>query len=71
VADQPSATLISGFYSQWMRGGGKRAALRRAQLDLLKQLRSGSMLAHTPLGNVRLDARPFYWAGYVLIGEPF
>jgi CHAT domain-containing protein len=71
VADQPSATLISGFYAHWMRGGDKRAALRRAQLDLLRQLRSGSMLAQTPLGNVRLDARPFYWAGYVLIGEPF
>jgi CHAT domain-containing protein/tetratricopeptide (TPR) repeat protein len=71
VADQPSATMISGFYSHLAGDGDKRRALRRAQLDLLRQLRSGSMLAPTPRGNVRLDARPFYWAGYVLIGEPF
>ena len=71
VADQPSATLMGGFYSHWLRGLDKRAALRRAQLDLLGKLRAGSMVVKTPVGNVRLDARPFYWAGYALIGEPF
>ncbi len=71
VADQPSAAIMKGFYTHWLAGLDKRAALRRAQLDLLQKLRSGSMVVHTPLGNVRLDARPFYWAGYVLIGEPF
>lgn len=70
VADQPSAMLMGGFYSHWLGGLDKRAALRRAQLDLLRKLRTGSMLVKTPAGNVRLDARPFYWAGYVLIGEP-
>ncbi len=71
VADQPSAAIMKGFYTHWLAGLDKRAALRRAQLDLLQKLRSGSMVVRTPLGNVRLDARPFYWAGYVLIGEPF
>ena len=71
VADQPSAAIMKGFYTHWLGGLDKRAALRRAQLDLLQKLRSGSMSVRTPLGNVRLDARPFYWASYVLIGEPF
>jgi CHAT domain-containing protein/tetratricopeptide (TPR) repeat protein len=71
VADDPSAMLMAGFYSHWRGGMDKRAALRRAQLDLLRKLRSGSVVVRTPAGNVRLDARPFYWAGYVLIGEPF
>jgi CHAT domain-containing protein/tetratricopeptide (TPR) repeat protein len=71
VADQPSAALMKGFYKHWSGGRDKRAALRHAQLDLLRQLRAGGLVVRSPAGNVRLDARPFYWAGYVLIGEPF
>lgn len=71
VADEPSAVIMKGFYTHWLGGLDKRAALRRAQLDLLRRLRTGSMSVRTPLGNVHLDARPFYWASYVLIGEPF
>ena len=71
VADQPSAALMKGFYKHWSGGRDKRAALRHAQLDLLRQLRRREMVVRTPSGNVRLDARPFFWAGYVLIGEPF
>jgi CHAT domain-containing protein/tetratricopeptide (TPR) repeat protein len=71
VADEPSAQLMAGFYSHWRRGLDKRDALRRAQLDLLRTLRKGSLTVRTAQGLVRLDERPFYWAGYVLIGEPF
>ena len=71
VADEPGAAIMTAFYTHWLGGLDKRAALRHAQLDLLRRLRTGSMSVRTPLGNVRLDARPFYWASYVLIGEPF
>jgi CHAT domain-containing protein len=70
VADDPSATLMSTFYRQWKAGADKRAALRRAQLDLIRQLRSGAVRVKAPGGAViPLQEHPFYWAAYILVGE--
>jgi CHAT domain-containing protein len=70
VADDPSATLMSTFYRNWRAGADKDAALRRAQLALIRQLRTGDVKVKTSSGAViPLQEHPFYWAGYVLIGE--
>lgn len=70
VADDPSATLMATFYRQWRAGADKGTALRRAQLDLIRQLRSGAVRVKAPGGAViPLQEHPFYWAGYILIGE--
>jgi len=70
VADDPSATLMATFYRQWRAGADKGTALRRAQLELIRQLRTGGVRVKAPGGAViPLQEHPFYWAGYVLIGE--
>jgi len=69
VADEPSAMLMAGFYRHWNAGMNKRTALRQAQLDLLRALRSGKVTVKTRLGTVPLDEQPHYWAGYILVGE--
>lgn len=70
VADEPSARLMVGFYRHWRGGMDKRAALRQAQLDLLRDLRSGSVRVRTRTGVIPLQEHPFYWGGYILMGEP-
>lgn len=69
VADEPSATLMSAFYRNWGKGLDKRAALRQAQLELIRALRSGNVRVKTKLGTVPLREEPFYWAAYILVGE--
>ncbi len=70
VANEPSAKLAADFYTAWRRGTDKRAALRYAQLRMIRALRSGTLTIQTPRGKVRLSNKPVYWASYVLIGEP-
>jgi CHAT domain-containing protein/tetratricopeptide (TPR) repeat protein len=70
VADEPSARLMSAFYRHWRAGMDKRRALRQAQLDLLRDLRAGVVRIRTRAGVVPLTEQPFYWAAYVLMGEP-
>ena len=70
VADEPSSRLMSAFYRHWRGGMDKRTALRQAQLDLLRDLRSGSVRVKIRTGVIPLQEQPFYWAGYVLMGEP-
>jgi CHAT domain-containing protein len=55
VSDQASAALMRCFYGQLGRQAGKAQALRQAKLSLLE-----SKYGH-----------PFYWAGFILHGEPF
>lgn len=69
VADEPSATLMAAFYRHWRKGMDKRAALRLAQLELLRDLRAGTVRVTTQLGAVPLREQPFYWAAYILVGE--
>jgi CHAT domain-containing protein/tetratricopeptide (TPR) repeat protein len=59
VDDQTTRVLMRRFYQGLREGLGKLAALRRAQLELMRErIRRGQ------------EAQPFYWAGFVLVGDP-
>jgi CHAT domain-containing protein len=70
VADEPSNQLLPAFYRAWLGGATKAAALRQAQLGLLKELRGGRVRVATALGPVLVPEHPVFWAGFVLFGEP-
>ena len=55
VADRSTAELMVKFYRQLELAGGKAEALRRAKLELMREPRF---------------AHPYYWATFVLVGEP-
>jgi CHAT domain-containing protein/tetratricopeptide (TPR) repeat protein len=55
VSDASTARLMGAFYREYVRGVGKAEALRRAQLELLRDKRY---------------ADPYYWSGFVLMGAP-
>ena len=55
VADQSTSDLMIHFYEQMNAGHGKAEALRRAKLKMIEEKRY---------------THPFYWAPFVLIGEP-
>ena len=56
VDDQSTAGLMKGFFSGLAQGLRKDDALRRAKLDYLKQADA-------------VKSNPFYWAGFVSIGN--
>jgi CHAT domain-containing protein/tetratricopeptide (TPR) repeat protein len=70
VEDNSSSALLQDFYRHWPRAQNKSQALRRAQLNLIRQLRAGRVQAQTPAGAVTLPEHPYLWAGFVLLGEP-
>lgn len=70
VADAPAGRLLPAFYQSWFAGASKARSLRRAQLQLLADLRGGRLKIETRAGPIVLPERPVYWAGFVLIGEP-
>jgi CHAT domain-containing protein len=70
VADEPSNRLLPDFYRAWLGGTTKAAALRRAQLRLLTELRGGRVRVATALGPVVVPEHPVFWAGFILYGEP-
>jgi CHAT domain-containing protein len=70
VADEPSSRLLPAFYRAWLGGATKAAALRRAQLGLLGDLRAGRVRVKTPVGPVAVPEHPVFWAGFGLFGEP-
>lgn len=70
VADDPTYLLISNFYKNLRKGQSKSAALRTAQLHLLRELRAGRLRVHTAAGSLTLPEDPVFWAGFVLQGEP-
>ena len=59
VPDKETVSLMATFYGAWQSGKGKAAALREAQLAMIADLRK------RPHG----FAHPFFWAGFVLIGD--
>jgi CHAT domain-containing protein/tetratricopeptide (TPR) repeat protein len=70
LPDAAGAFAVPRFYGAWGRGQNKAAALRSAQLALLRALRSGRITVDTPAGTFALPEVPAFWAGFVLIGEP-
>jgi CHAT domain-containing protein/tetratricopeptide (TPR) repeat protein len=56
VADDSTARLMQAFYAELKNGTPKAEALRRAQLALLKD---------------RKTRHPFFWAPFVLTGDPW
>jgi CHAT domain-containing protein len=70
VADEPTSRLLPAFYRSWLAGASKARSLRRAQLELLADLRAGNVRVITKAGPVVLPEDPKFWAGFVLIGEP-
>lgn len=53
--DTFTAALMKQFYANLKKGQDKGSALRRAKIDLLKKYGD--------------EALPFYWAGFVMVGE--
>jgi CHAT domain-containing protein len=70
VADDPTRRLVPDFYRRRAAGAGKAEALRDAQLRLLRDLRAGRVRIGTGDDAVRLPENPFFWAAFVLTGEP-
>lgn len=56
VDDASSSTLVTSFYRYLFRGKSKDEALRYAKLDYIKHSSS-------------LNAHPYFWAGFVNIGD--
>jgi CHAT domain-containing protein len=60
VSDRTTAALMNLFYSNWLSGMSKAAALREASLELLNERRASN-------GSV---AHPLFWSGFILTGDP-
>jgi CHAT domain-containing protein/Flp pilus assembly protein TadD len=59
VPDLETRDLMKRFYSALQAGQGKLAALHAAQSEMIAQRRRSHAAAH-----------PFYWASFVLVGDP-
>jgi CHAT domain-containing protein len=70
VADEPAARLMPSLYRSLKRVPDKAQALRRAQLTLLHDLRSGRVSVPTKSGTATLAEHPILWAGFILVGKP-
>ena len=70
VYDDAAERLLPSFYAAWENGGDKAAALRQAQIGLIRRLRAGAIKVATPAGEFVVPEHPAFWAGFVLVGEP-
>ena len=59
VPDAQSAQIMKGFYEGLKAQEGKLKALHEAQLEVIRKRREEGGAAH-----------PFFWAGFVLAGDP-
>jgi CHAT domain-containing protein len=59
VPDEQTHQLMQRFYGALKAGQGKLEALHGAQVELLRQRRAAGGAAH-----------PFFWASFVLVGDP-
>jgi CHAT domain-containing protein/Tfp pilus assembly protein PilF len=66
VADETTAVLMHRFYSYLKSGRSKDAALRQAQVDLIRE----PIFIQNQNGRTTVDAsHPFYWAAFQLNGD--
>lgn len=70
VTDAATASLMSGFYRQYVKTGAKSASLRTAQIALLRDLRGGRVVVSASGRRVTLPEHPLLWAAFFLTGEP-
>ena len=70
LPDAPAQYLFPEFFRKWIAGESRSAALRDAQLSLIRALRRGAISVTTPLGAVKLPEHPAVWASPVLLGQP-
>jgi CHAT domain-containing protein len=70
AADEPTSRLMRQFYRGYVAGEPKDAALRGAQLALLRALRAGEVRASAHHASVTIPEHPMFWAGFVLVGKP-
>ena len=54
VSDRSTRDLMIGYYRRLMQGEGRGEALRRVQLEMLRD---------------QTHSHPFYWAGFIQTGE--
>jgi CHAT domain-containing protein/Tfp pilus assembly protein PilF len=67
VADQPTGELMAGFYRRLTTGAPMDAALRQAQLALI---RAPIEIRLDDGRSVAIDASaPYFWAGFQLLGD--
>ena len=59
VPDAQTRDLMKHFYANLQKGQGKLAALHGAEIEMIRQRRAMSGAAH-----------PFFWASFVLVGDP-
>lgn len=72
VYDEPTQVLMDQFYQHWVKGGTKTEALRQAQLDLIRTTapdRQKAGMTRKSSEPQKGLSHPFYWAGFVLIGN--
>lgn len=70
LPDETAPWLFERFYAARDRVPGEVAALREAQLDLLRALRTGKFTIQTAAGTFVVPEHPAVWAGLQLWGEP-
>jgi CHAT domain-containing protein len=67
VADESTAELMTSFYRNLKAGQSKDAALRAAQIDLIRSGRSRGQ-AHRPSSDADFS-HPYHWAAFTLSGD--
>jgi len=70
VGDRTTARVVEGFYREWAAGASKDAALRAAQLALIRDLRAGRVAAKAGGTRIVYPEHPWFWAAPILIGAP-
>jgi len=58
--DKETTSLMEGFYSNWLSGMSKQEALRVSSLAEIEKQRAKRGFAH-----------PYFWAAFVLTGDPY
>jgi CHAT domain-containing protein len=59
VPDQETGLLMDALYDKWLTGLTKKEALRQSALEVLNSHRVDDGVTH-----------PFFWGGFVLVGNP-
>jgi len=62
--------LLPAFRRVWLRGEKKSEALRKAQFQLIRDLRAGKVTMKTSSGGITPSEDPIFWAVFILLGEP-